>query len=341
MKSNCRKAGVIALALMMGASFVHGQEPLASKLPASPDTGKPVSQSLGAIVTKPGDIVSPAIPTEVWQGESGGRGFLESDRAFDGFIGPITNPILSKDPRSTTEARLLFINNQIDPANPLGSGNFQAYAMQVRLALTDRLTFIADKDGYASIHPRGGPSQSGFLNLGAGLRYLFVRDPENQFLWSGGFMYEIPSGEANAFSGHGSGTISAFTTIGKEFANKVHFVGTTGYQFGVDGANNSDFFFTSLHVDKSFGKFYPLAELNWFHYSGGGNRGLPRALGEGDGLLNLGTSGVAGNDLVTGALGAKYRFNTRAEIGAAWEVPLSNRHDLLNNRLTIDFILRY
>ena len=27
------------------------------------------------------------------------RGFLESDRAFPGFIGPISNPVLSKDPR--------------------------------------------------------------------------------------------------------------------------------------------------------------------------------------------------------------------------------------------------
>ena len=36
------------------------------------------------------------------------RGLLESDRAFPNFIGPISNPILTKDPRSLTELRPLF-----------------------------------------------------------------------------------------------------------------------------------------------------------------------------------------------------------------------------------------
>src|SRR5712691_831660 len=81
------------------------------------------------------------------------RRCLESDRAFPRFIGPISNPILSKDPRSTTEARALFVNNIIPPGHPFGGGNFQAVGLEVRVALTDRLTFLADKDGYLWLHP--------------------------------------------------------------------------------------------------------------------------------------------------------------------------------------------
>jgi len=81
--------------------------------------------------------------------------------------------------------------------------------------------------------------------------------------------------------------------------------------------------------------------LNWYHWLSSGDRGLPPSLGEGDGLLNLGTSGVAGNDLVTAAVGLKARLNTATELGTAWEFPISNRHDLINNRLTVELIFRY
>jgi hypothetical protein len=54
------------------------------------------------------------------------RGFLQSDHAFDNFIGPITNPILSKDPRSNTYIRFLFIQNTIPGENLLHGNDFQA-----------------------------------------------------------------------------------------------------------------------------------------------------------------------------------------------------------------------
>lgn len=270
------------------------------------------------------------------------RRFLESDHAFDNFIGPITNPVFSKDPRSLTEARALFIHNSIDPNSLLGPGNFQAYALQIRLALTERLTFIADKDGFATIRPNSGPHTSGFLNVGAGLKYVFLRDVENQTLGAAGFMYEIPSGQPGAYSNFGNGTFTFFLTGGKELSDqRTHVLGTVGYQVPVDSTANSSYYYTSLHIDRQYGKFYPLLECNWFHYVAAGNHGFPTGIGEGDGLLNLGTSGVVGNDLVTLAVGAKYRFTNCAELGAAWEFPVSNRHDLLNNRVTVDFILRY
>ena len=50
---------------------------------------------------------------------------------------------------------------------------------------------------------------------------------------------------------------------------------------------------------------------------------------------------VAGNDIVTGAVGAKYKHSAYSEIGLAWEVPLTDRRDIIDNRLTVDWIIRY
>ncbi len=65
--------------------------------------------------------------------------------------------------------------------------------------------------------------------------------------------------------------------------------------------------------------------------------GLP----EGGDLFNFGSTGVAGNDIVTGAFGMKYKPCKNTEVGVAWEAPLTDRRDVLDNRLTFDFILRY
>lgn len=310
----------------------------------------PASAQVPAPQTLPAASVpafaQPAVPAASCDIEVAGpgaeRGFLESDRAFPRFIGPITNPVLSKDPRSVTEARFLFINDVLPGEEALGGGNFQVYALQLRAALTDRLTFIADKDGIATIHAHAIDQQTGLLNMNFGLKYVIDRDVENQFLWSAGFTYEPPMGERNVFENHGNGVLTLFTTVGKEINCHWHVLDTVGYQFGLEDSQNSSFFYNSLHVDRElFGWLYPLAEMNWFHYTHGGDRGLPPAVSEGDGLLNLGTSGVAGLDIVTLAAGVKARLGDHAETGLAWELPISNQKGLIDNRLVFEFILRY
>ena len=154
-------------------------------------------------------------------------------------------------------------------------------------------------------------------------------------------LHEVPSGEAKVFQNHGSGSFAPFVTFGKEFGDKWHYLQTTGYYLPVKSSQGSSFLYNSLHVDRQlFGWLYPLAELNWFWYTAGGNR-LPSAIGEGDGLLNLGTRGQAGAHLVTAAFGAKALLNKNFTLGAAFEVPLSNRRDILNQRLTVELIARY
>src|SRR5262249_4261289 len=197
-------------------------------------------------------------------------------------------------------------------------------------------------DGILSLHPHSARSQNGWLDIAVGFKYAFIRDVENQLLVVGGFMFEPPTGEAKVFQRPGSGIWTVFGTVGKEFGQCNHFIGNFGYQFPDNERQNSSFFSTSLHLDRPlFGWLYPLVELNWFHWTEGGDHGFPPALGEGDGLLNLGTSGVAGNNLVTSAVGLKAIVNKHLDVGTAYEFPLSNRKDLIDSRILVEMIFRY
>ena len=118
------------------------------------------------------------------------RGLFESDHAFDGFTTPLSNPVQSKDPRSLTEARFLFMGNWSRPSTPvIGGGAFQVYALQLRLAVTDRLQLFADKDGLVRFSPKGASSVFAMANIMAGAKYVLIRDVENQFLFSGVVQY--------------------------------------------------------------------------------------------------------------------------------------------------------
>jgi len=96
-----------------------------------------------------------APPPDVFAQET--RRLFESDHAFDGFCEPLSNPVQSKDPRSLTEVRLLFIGDWSRPSTPvIGGGTIQIYGMQMRLALTERLQILVENGVFAQVSPKGG-----------------------------------------------------------------------------------------------------------------------------------------------------------------------------------------
>ena len=97
----------------------------------------------------------------------------------------------------------------------------------------------------------------------------------------------------------------------------------------------------SNHLDKKLGNspFYLLTEANWYHYMSSADA-FPLAIGGMD-LFNFGAPDITGNDVVTGAWGLKYKPSDHLEVGLAYEIPLSHRRDILQDRLTLDLILRY
>lgn len=265
--------------------------------------------------------------------------FRHSDHRFDCFISPMTNPVFFEDPRNVTEARVIFLNHRI-PTAVLGGGNIQLLAVQLRASLTERLSLIATKDGY--IFTSGdAPDIDGFANVALGLKYNLFVDPDMQRLLSVGARAELPTGTYRALQGNSATTVfDLFLTGGTQVGDLAHFLSSPGIRIPADHNQQNGQFYWSNHIDRRLRNrpLYGLAELNWYHWYSNGNSALPVG---GLDLYNFGSNAVAGTNVVTGALGVKYKPTSNLELGVCYEIPLTSNRDILQNRVTGDLIWRY
>ncbi|MCE9564407.1 MAG: hypothetical protein K8U57_20410 [Planctomycetes bacterium] len=277
------------------------------------------------------------------------RDWFKSDHAFDGFISPVTNPLLFEDPRSLTEVRPIFMYQQIPGGQPdFKGGSVYYYGLQARLAVTERLSFTFNKLAGTTLSPGSGsayPGGSGFDELWLGPKYTFLRNENSGSLVAGGLQFQIPIGSSNVYQHTGSLSLVPYLTYAQNFCRDFK-IGSfnsmigTGYSIATDSIR-SDYYYLSAHLDLDVmnkHKFYPLVEMNWLYYTKNGN-GLTMG-SEGRDLFNFG--GQAKNTgLLTGAFGARYKISECAQLGAAFEFPLAGPRDIFQYRVTLDFILRY
>jgi len=265
-------------------------------------------------------------------------GMLPSDDCFNRFISPISNPFFFEDPRSLTEVRGIFLDNRLPSF--IGNGEAQVWAAQFRGRLTDRVSIIAPRVGYLQLHPDGPGSPSGILSAPLGFKYNFIRDVEEQLLVSGGMTYFIP-GSSDALSNLGNGDFHIFLTAGKEIFDQGHWLSATGFRIPADNNWGTQLWYWSNQWDYEVTKhWYGLVGINWFHWmrNAGNDIGAPVT---GLDLLNLPVSGVANTDLVSGVVGVKWKPNSHLELGTGFEFPLTDRTDILRDRLYADLIFRY
>ncbi len=262
----------------------------------------------------------------------------KSDHCFDDFISPMTNPLFFEDPRTLTEARLIFANHRLP--GTLGGGSAQLYAMQLRAAINEDVSIIATKDGFIVSDTPVIPND-GWADITAGLKINVYKDVCSQSLLSVGTTYEAPFGSPRSLQGNGDGEFHMFASGATRFLDNYHYMSGLGWRLPVDQRAESTSMYWSNHIDRRIGdsKFYVLGECNWYHWLANG--GTTPANFEGMDLINLGSTEVKGNNLVTGALGVKYKPSGNTEIGVAYELPLTDRQDIMKDRWTIDWILRY
>lgn len=285
------------------------------------------------------DIVTPA-PTAT------SDGFAQARR-------PISNPTLFDLALPTTNIHPIFIYHCL-PDNisttlgkvPLG-GDVEVYALQFEVALNDRLSIVATKDGYVDMNPDSTlGSESGWANLAAGLKYAFVLDPVSQTAVSGTATIEVPTGNDDVFQGEGDGALNLIVS-GLKLVDKWQFAGAVGAEipFSNEQSTNS---FVSGHVSYEVCKWFtPLVELNWFHVWDAGDSGpfgvSPIVQFEGNDFFNLGAANAHENrDLVTAAVGFRSRILDNVDVGAAYEIPLTEEEDsLFEQRVTVDLIWKF
>lgn len=283
----------------------------------------------------------------------------------DGFANarrPISNPTLFDLALPTTNIHPLIMFHQLPDfvqttagLVPMG-GDVQVYAVQFEIALTDRLSFVANKDGYVDINPDTKPlwsDQSGFANLGAGFKYAFILDPASGTALSGTMTFEIPTGNHDVFQGEGNGGVNLILN-GLKLMGDWQFAGSAGVQipFSDQQATSS---FVSAHASYEVCKYFiPLIELNWFHVLDTGDGrpnffsqaggGVPViAQFEGGDLLNFGAGNAFANrDFVTAAIGFRSRLMDGVDAGVAYELPLTSKENgIMKDRITVDVVWKF
>ncbi len=261
---------------------------------------------------------------------------------YSAFISPMTNPVFFEDPRTLTEARVIFVHHTVPDRAPLAGGDVNLIAAQVRAALTDRLSIIATKDGFFTFSNEIPlDANDGWADIAAGLKYNLYSDPCRQRLLSAGTTFEMPVGSPRALQGNGSGEFNLFLTGGTQLGERAHFVTAAGLRLPADDVEESQVAYWSAHLDTQLreSRWYVFGETNWYHWMNSGEA-LPLSI-EGLDVFNFGSANVAGNDIVSGAVGFKFKPTVLNEIGVAFEVPLTDRRDVLEDRLTVDCIIRY
>ena len=80
--------------------------------------------------------------------------------------------------------------------------------------------------------------------------------------------------------------------------------------------------------------------MAWWHWTDDASAGTALGVG-GQDLFNLSVSDIAGNDLLTQNVGVKLKPSNHLEAGIAYEFPVTNFKDVIDNRLQLDLIFRY
>lgn len=284
------------------------------------------------------------------------------DSAFADARRPISNPTLFDLALPTTNIHPIFMHHNLPDSVSLAGGgslpmggDVQIYAVQFEYAFTERLSLVATKDGFVDINPGSGAwgDESGFANLGAGLKYAFIYDPVNEFVLSGTAVVELPTGNDDVFQGQGDGMVNLIVS-GLKMYDRLQLAGAAGARIAISDEQSSSSF-VSAHVSYEVTPwFIPLVELNWHHVlePGNGTQAFNAHVGgavpgaaafEGSDLLNFGAANSDDNpNLVTAAFGFRSRISDNVDLGVAYEIPLTPEDEgIIEDRLTLDLVWKF
>lgn len=273
------------------------------------------------------------------------KGSLGKDR-HTRYVPPLTNPVFNETPYITTEARLIYLYNRLPKSFVTDGGYVNVAALQLRVALTERLGFIATEDGYADAHfHKVLDDEDGFSNIALGFKYEILDDPKSESLLTAGLRYQIPINDLETggikLQGDGDGFLNPFITGATTFGD-LGLQASLGANIALDGDVDTSILHYSLHTDyEVLPGFFPLIELNGFTPIDHGKR-LTGPLGKLDGvdLLNFGSDDS--DTTVTLGGGFRYRFTDNVQIGVGAETPITENNDsILSYRLYSDLVVSW
>lgn len=264
------------------------------------------------------------------------KGFLYGDRHFQRRPRPIGSPLYFEDPFINTDARAFYLWHKFPDKSPLRGGDMSIWAVQVRLALTDRLQFTATEDGYTKMHTKILKDAEGWNDLALGLKYALWVDHDADFILSTGLRWRLSNGHGNILQGNVDELSPYFTAY--KGVGKWGFMADVVGRLAMDEHQGNHILSWDLHVDyELFENFYPLLEFHGLHYLSNGDR-LPLDVGGLD-YSNIGSNAVAGHAALWSTLGFHWNITKNLSWSAGWGFPLQNpdNNDLFEQRATTQF----
>ena len=256
----------------------------------------------------------------------------------DNTIAPVTNPFYFEAAQVNTELRPVFIHHEI-PSSFLGGGDASVYGVQARWAVNDRLALIATKGGICDLDmPAAGINETGWADLGFGLKYAAVDDEENQLLITPGLKLGLPSGSGGIFQNNGDGEWNVFVSAMKGF-DDLHFTGSVGARIPNDNDEESSFLHWSAQVDYYTCKwFIPFIAFNSFTVLSGGDGATPV---EGYDLINFGSAAAEGDTYSAIGFGFRSRLHDRVDLGLSYENGVGSNEGIMDERYIVDMVIRF
>lgn len=267
------------------------------------------------------------------------KGFITGLEGFDHFYEPVGQPIYFESPFNKTGVRFLYLRHWFADDSQLQGGSLQVAAVQARLAVSERWSIIATKDGYSWLDADAFPEDNGWNAIAAGAKYAAIVDRENDFVLSVGARAMLNSGESAVLQ-HSDWELSPFVTAAKGW-DKFHLIGDLTVRVPTDGDAGNDVVQWDLHADyELMDGFAPVVEIHGLHYVGDGDA-APFSVGGLD-YTNLGSSDVSGSTVIWAGIGARWKFNPNTSLGATFEFALTNRNaDIMDKRVTLDFQITF
>lgn len=263
------------------------------------------------------------------------------------YVPPITSPTLNESPHITTEIRPMYMYNWLPSGFVTGGGYFSLVAVQLRAAITDDLAFIATKDGYADLNFDAVlPDESGWANIAAGIKYAVVNEAEEGRLLTLGVRYEAPIGDIETaginLQGAGDGFFNVFASGSTFLADQTELQASVGVNLAVDPDVNTSNLHAHLHLNHEIvPRLFGVFETNLIATIDESERTDSSAVGsfEGFDVVNFGSTDAG--TVVTTAFGARYAVTDSIALGAAYEIPVTDRKDIIEQRVTVDAVFRF
>lgn len=269
------------------------------------------------------------------------KGFLYGDPHFRDKPRPVGSPLYFEDPFINSDLRLVYLYHKFPKDSNLKGGDLNVYALQLRLALTERLAFLATCDGYSHLESPILDDDSGWNDLALGLKYALLVDHANDFLLSTGLKWRLSNGHAKTLHGNVD-ELTPFISAYKGWG-KFNFIADIAGRLAMDEHRGNHLLSWNLHADYEIidHLFFPLFEVHGVHYLSNGDR-LPLSDGGLD-YANIGSNDVAGSSVYWAGVGARWNIVEHLSWGAVWEFPLQSTqaNDLFDHRVTTNLIFTF